>query len=117
MLKILLSVGSNIYFGLKANGTHGLSNVSNIEVAPLQKTRFVVIKIDGGNEGGSLSQTVKILIGVFSALGTVITTIGSWLGCKRCQKKENDETSDRDLENKSGMLQCKERDEILLTGT
>ena len=105
MLNILLSAGSNIYFGLKAYGTHGSSAVSNIVNVPQQTPGYAEPKKRGtGNDIGGISQTIKILIGVFSAMGTIVTTVGSWLGCKRCQKKENSETNDLESDNKPGML-------------
>ena len=101
---MFFSPDSSIYFfGLKVHGTYAASDVSNTVVAPLKIPR---IRRDDGQDL-NFSQIRRIVIGLVSAGGTVVTAVGSFFGCKRFKKKGKGESKDLEANNKSGMLQGK----------
>ena len=101
---LLSADSSTCFFGLKVHGTYAASDVSNTVVAPLKIPR---IRRDD-DQDLNFSQIRRIVIGLVSAVGTVVTAVGSFFGCKRFKKKGKGESKDPEADNKPGMLQGKE---------
>ena len=102
---MFLSVDSDTcMFGLKVHGEHGISDVSNTVVAPLKIPRITRVNRKPEEKDPSFTQIRNIVIGVVSAVSTVVTAVGSFFGCKRCKKKGKSESYDVEGDNKSGML-------------